>query len=319
MTQVEERPTAPPDRPAPSVRRRPALLAAVVAVLALAATAAGIGLAVAGGDETAGPATTTTAAPAGTTTAAPRPVTSLTTAPPATTAVPPTVATWPAGVKPPPLDAPVAELRPTLDGAAPVTSARASVPQVAVYAQPLAAPAAEFADWRFPATTQFGSPTVFLVTGTAGEWLRVRVPMKPNELEGWVHNSEVALAPVATRLVVELASRTVQLYDGDRLVAESISVIGTDATPTPTGLYYVTDLLQMEDPTGVYGPFVLATSARSDAFELFNGGEPIVALHGTNQPSLLGSAASNGCVRLPNDVVTELVQRTALGTPVFVV
>ena len=183
--------------------------------------------------------------------------------------------------------------------------------------KPLPAPA--FADWRFPATTQFGSPSVFLVTGTAGEWLRVRVPMKPNQLEGWVHRSEVTLAPVTTRLVVDLASRTVRLFDGAQLLSESVSVIGKDDTPTPTGLFYVTDLLKMEDPTGVYGPFVLATSARSDAFELFNGGEPIVALHGTDQPSLLGSAASNGCVRLPNDVVTELVERTALGTPVFVV
>lgn len=235
-----------------------------------------------------------------------------------TTAPAPAPSTAP-GEKPLPYAGPVEELPLSADGTGPVTVARAAVGNLAVYAQPLQAPAPAFADWRFEATTQFGSPSVFLVTGVSGDWLRVRLPMKPNEIEGWVHNSEVTLAPVSTRLIVDLASRTVRFFDGAELVAESISVVGKDDTPTPTGVYYVTDLLQMEDPTTVYGPYVLATSARSDAFDLFNGGDPIVALHGTNQPSLLGSAASNGCVRLPNDIATQLASRTALGTPVFIV
>lgn len=199
------------------------------------------------------------------------------------------------------------------------TVATAATSTVAVYRRPLVMPAPAFAEWSFGSTTQFGTPTVFLVTGVSGEWLRVGLPMKPNGMEGWVHNSEVTLAPNTRRVIVDLGRRTVSLYDGASLLKESIAVIGKPNTPTPTGTYYVTDLLRLDDPTTAYGPYVLALSARSDAFDFFNGGEPIVALHGTNQPSLLGSAASAGCIRLPNEIAIDLATLTPLGTPVFII
>ena len=64
---------------------------------------------------------------------------------------------------------------------------------------------------------------------------------------------------------------------------------------------------------------MLATSARSDAFDFFNGGEPLVGLHGTNAPELLGSASSNGCVRMPNSVASMLAFRVPLGAAVEIV
>jgi lipoprotein-anchoring transpeptidase ErfK/SrfK len=334
MTQVEEQAgVAPPVARRRSTARRPNLVTALVAVLL--AVVVIVAVQARGGSPASTPSLTTSAAdlePAASTTPTPRPATTTgstavptTVAPvtvPPTSAVvvtPPTETTIDPGVRPAPLGLPIDDLTPSLGTPGTSTVASAASATVSVYAEPLVSPAPAFADWQFDAATQFGSRTVFLVTATSGDWLRVRLPMKPNGIEGWVHSSEVTLAPNSRWLVVDIPNRMVSLYDGDALLAQSTSVVGKDSTPTPTGTFYVTDLIRMEDPSTAYGPYVLALSARSDAFDFFNGGEPIVALHGTNQPSLLGSAASNGCVRLPNEVATELARMTPLGTPVFII
>ena len=50
----------------------------------------------------------------------------------------------------------------------------------------------------------------------------------------------------------------------------------------------------------------------------FAGGDGQVGLHGTADPSSIGNAASNGCVRLPNEVVVALEALLPLGTPVTI-
>ena len=45
----------------------------------------------------------------------------------------------------------------------------------------------------------------------------------------------------------------------------------------------------------------------------------MVAFHGTNQPGLIGTKSSNDCVRMPNDVVTQLANTIPAGTPVDIV
>ena len=42
------------------------------------------------------------------------------------------------------------------------------------------------------------------------------------------------------------------------------------------------------------------------------------AIHGTNQPQSIGSAASNGCFRMINDHVIDLYTRVKVGAPVVV-
>jgi lipoprotein-anchoring transpeptidase ErfK/SrfK len=39
-------------------------------------------------------------------------------------------------------------------------------------------------------------------------------------------------------------------------------------------------------------------------------------MHGTNAPSLIGQAVSNGCLRMNNADVTRLANTVAIGTPV---
>ena len=75
------------------------------------------------------------------------------------------------------------------------------------------------------------------------------------------------------------------------------------------------DLVQKFEGSA-YGPWILSLSGFSEALETFGGGVPVIAIHGTNRPELIGGAHSNGCIRIPNDVVTFLAETVPMGTPV---
>lgn len=56
------------------------------------------------------------------------------------------------------------------------------------------------------------------------------------------------------------------------------------------------------------------------ALYLYQGGhDTMFRLHGTNEPWLIGTAVSNGCIRLTNEDIIELYDRTPVGTQVLVI
>jgi lipoprotein-anchoring transpeptidase ErfK/SrfK len=56
------------------------------------------------------------------------------------------------------------------------------------------------------------------------------------------------------------------------------------------------------------------------ALYLYKGGnDTMFRLHGTNEPWLIGSAVSNGCIRLTNEDIIDLYDRTPIGTTVLVI
>jgi len=168
-----------------------------------------------------------------------------------------------------------------------------------------------------------GVPTVFAVLAErlgedcAVAWYRVQLPLRPNGRTGWIRAADVGLAPVTTRILVDLSERRVTLFDRGRQVLSARAAIGTGRTPTPTGRYYVNQRLVPSDPSGPFGPGAIGISAFSDVLTGWTQGGPI-AIHGTNRPDLIGQAVSNGCIRIRNDLLRRLFERTLSGTPVTV-
>jgi lipoprotein-anchoring transpeptidase ErfK/SrfK len=55
------------------------------------------------------------------------------------------------------------------------------------------------------------------------------------------------------------------------------------------------------------------------AMYLFDGGhDTLYRIHGTNEPQSIGRAASSGCIRMLNEEVIDLYDRSPLGTKVIV-
>jgi hypothetical protein len=166
-------------------------------------------------------------------------------------------------------------------------------------------------------TTEFGTIRVVLVTKQRGDWLRVRLPDRPNGSTGWIRSADVELRTVTDAVVIDLAARTLRWTRDGRLVLETPVAIGAPDTPTPTGRFYVTDLLDTPDG-GAYGPFAAGVAAHSDQLSEFGSGDGQIGIHGTSDPSSIGRAVSHGCVRVPNEVIARLVTSVPLGTPVTI-
>jgi lipoprotein-anchoring transpeptidase ErfK/SrfK len=132
-----------------------------------------------------------------------------------------------------------------------------------------------------------------------------------------VRARDVAVGLVHTRIVVDLSDRTVTLYRYGRRVFGTRAAVGKSETPTPVGRFYVNQRLLSGDPGGPYGPEAIGLSAYSPVLKNWPQGGP-VAIHGTNQPWLIGSAASNGCLRVPNAMIVRLFRATLAGTPVVI-
>jgi L,D-transpeptidase catalytic domain len=148
-------------------------------------------------------------------------------------------------------------------------------------------------------------------------WYRVAMPAKPNGVTGWVPASGVIADAVDTRIVADVDARKLVLYrEGKRLV-EMPMAVGAAGTPTPRGLFFVESRFRFVDPNGAFGPAALALSGFSQAQEGWGKGNPI-AIHGTNEPSSIGQAASSGCLRISNRNVGVLLALVRSGTPVLV-
>jgi len=171
--------------------------------------------------------------------------------------------------------------------------------------------------FSFDNPTYFKNPLVFRVTEDDGDWLQVEVLARPNGQTGWIRRSDVTVSQIRTHMKLDKATFHLQAFDGDRLVADTKVVVGKDVSFTPVGTFFLTEKIS-RPPSGAYGPWILATSAYSESLDSFDGGLPQVAFHGTNQPSLIGTQASNGCVRMPDDVDQLLSDQMPAGTPITI-
>lgn len=165
-------------------------------------------------------------------------------------------------------------------------------------------------------------PTVFAAlesvagAGCKAAWYRVMLPLKPNGQTGYVRARHVRLRPLRARVVVDLSTRRLTVFDRGKPVLSAKVAIGARATPTPTGRFYVNQRFR-DNPSGPYGWAAIGISAFSEVLHGWPQGGP-VAIHGTNRPSLLGLAVSNGCIRVSNETVKRLWRLAPTGTPVLV-
>lgn len=155
-------------------------------------------------------------------------------------------------------------------------------------------------------------------------WLQVRLPgrvlhqtaLPPT---GWIVATGTRRGSTSWHVVADVNRRQLNIYRAGALVRQFRTIVGTRATPTPRGAFFVEESVIM--PTGaVGGPFALATSARSAVLQEFAGGPGQIAIHGLlGVGGTLGTAASHGCVRVSNAVATWLSTRIAPGTPMTIV
>ena len=161
-----------------------------------------------------------------------------------------------------------------------------------------------------------GAPLTFLVREQQGAWLRVLLPLRPNGATGWIKLEQVRLTSHHFKIIVQLAAHRLMVTDSDKTILDTPVGVGTTDTPTPGGLYYTKELLQPPNPNGAYGHYTYGLSGFSNVITSFQGGDGVIGIHGTNDPSTIGKDVSHGCLRISNDAIDMLAKRLPLGVPV---
>ncbi len=196
------------------------------------------------------------------------------------------------------------------DGTSTIVSAKGAV--VDIYKSPTATTASS----QLHNPNEAGAPRVFLVVAKLPDWWQVLLPVQPNGSTGWVKASQVNATRTGYHLVVARKDHRLRVYDKKTVIVDEPIAVGTDDTPTPGGRFFLAELLAPRNPAGPYGPYAFGLSGFSTTLASFEGQAPVIGIHGTNQPNLLGQDVSHGCIRVRNDVITRLAGFLPLGTPV---
>jgi len=110
-----------------------------------------------------------------------------------------------------------------------------------------------------------------------------------------------------SRISINLATRRLSYFEGERLANTYPVGVGKYSTPTPTGSYSVVEKVMY--PGGMLGSRWMGLSIPGGNY----------GIHGTNNPPSIGGYVSNGCIRMYNQDVEELFPRVELGTPVEII
>jgi lipoprotein-anchoring transpeptidase ErfK/SrfK len=106
---------------------------------------------------------------------------------------------------------------------------------------------------------------------------------------------------------VNIAARRLTLFKGGKLFKTYSIAVGKPSTPTPKGNFKIIN--KAHNPGGPFGARWLGLSAPNGDY----------GIHGTNNPSSIGKAVSNGCIRTYNNNIIEIYNLVPVGTPVKIV
>ena len=192
--------------------------------------------------------------------------------------------------------------------------ADAKVPRVALHSSP---------GVPVPSGRAMASPSpeglhqVFLVRGREPGWLLAQIMSRPNSAMAWIRESDVTLRRVPNHIVVERGAQRLTLYHGEEVVLQVPVATGKASSPTPVGTFFVDARVRLSGNRS-YGDGQVSFTGFSEVYESFGGGNGQVAMHGTQNPALIGTPASHGCVRLTNADIRRVLELAPAGTPVEV-
>jgi len=167
------------------------------------------------------------------------------------------------------------------------------------------------------ASGQAIAPVVFLVKGVydpGAAWIQVYLPVRPNGSTGWVKAEDVDVSAHDFHIVVDLGDHRILVTDDGEPVLDAPAGVGTSQTPTPGGVFYTRSLIRSTNPA--YGTYAYGLSGYSEVHQSFGNGPGDLGIHGTDDPSVVGTDVSNGCIRLRNEDIEALAEVLPLGVPV---
>ena len=167
---------------------------------------------------------------------------------------------------------------------------------------------------RAPVVTPWSSPTSFAVLERRGNWLRVVSDLLPNNRSAWIAAPGVQVRSTRLMVRIDVSSRRLTVLLGSSILRQATVAVGAPGSPTPTGVFSLTDKLDSSRHAGwtsAYGCCVLALSGHQTRLPPGWSSGNRLAIHGGGG---LGSAVSAGCVHAREKLLRYLMQKLPLGT-----
>jgi len=185
-------------------------------------------------------------------------------------------------------------------------------------------PAFDDIELEYPlyAQTAFGNSLVLLVEefDETGEWAKVAIPIRPNGTTAWVETAFFDQSTHNYRITIDLSDNLVSVYRGEELLIEHLAATGRPSTPTPVGRGFIDEIIAGSELDVAYGTWIMSISVFSESLGTFGGGGmPKIALHGTDEPELVGQPISAGGIRVPNEIISQIADVVPVGTVVDIV
>lgn len=166
-----------------------------------------------------------------------------------------------------------------------------------------------------PTTTVFGSTETFAVLKRKPGWLQVTSDLLPNNTFAWVKAGDVSLRPDRYRVDVNLSSHLLRVERAGRMIHSFDVATGAAASPTPTGVFSISDKLRGADYSSAYGCCILALSGSQDRLPAGWTGGTRLAIHGGGG---IGQSVSAGCLHASTAALLYLMRTLPLGTRVVI-
>ena len=154
-------------------------------------------------------------------------------------------------------------------------------------------------------------------TNANGTWGRVELPYVWPRVDGWIPLDGLTREQTFLHVDVDLSEHRVRVYKRNVLLFTVQGATGTASSPTPPGRYVVTDRVPFS-PGSALGSFAFGISGIQPHLPAGWSGGNQLAIHGTNDPSSIGTNASAGCVRVSEWALDRLEPLLRLGTPVLI-
>jgi lipoprotein-anchoring transpeptidase ErfK/SrfK len=111
-------------------------------------------------------------------------------------------------------------------------------------------------------------------------------------------------SPIVYKIDINTTARIMTLYKNNQVYKTYPIAIGKPSTPTPKGNFKIIN--KAINPGGPFGARWLGLNKKG------------YGIHGTNNPSSIGKAVSNGCIRTYNQNIIELSSIVPIGTSVTI-
>jgi len=121
------------------------------------------------------------------------------------------------------------------------------------------------------------------------------------------YNPNVWVLSSSYSISIDIDKRVLTVYSNGRIYKTYPVAIGKPTTPSPKGTFKIKN--KALNPGGPFGSRWMGITARGGSY----------GIHGTNDPSSIGHAASSGCIRMYNHDVIELYNIIPIGAVVKII